>query len=796
MENLQPGIGDCVRVRRHAWVIQDVTPYGACRLLTLAGHDSVGHPRTSHVLHPFDDVEPLRTERHTRSVSFAAWRTACAELITRAVSPAQLGAAAHARIDLLPFQLEPALALVTGRGSRVLIADDVGLGKTVQALLCAAELRARGAGRRLLIVCPAGLRDQWAEEARARISLSLTVVDQAALAGLSAAVPADVNPWLLVQAAVVSSDFVKRPEVLPPVAAAGWDAVIVDEAHGASGDSERHQALATLTSRAAFVVLLTATPHSGDEAAFSKLFRLGAQQDDLLVFRRSRHEVRTDAGRRVHTLAVAPSAEERRMHAALATFTRAVRRARAELVAPLWLLLSLLHKRALSSPFALAVSVERRLQCLGRHPGSVDAQLLLPLEDSGGEFDGADAAPMWSMPALDDAAREEHLLRDVLDAARLAVPHDSKLARLRRLLERLREPAIVFTEYRDTLEHVWAKVATHAAVIHGGMRREERGAALGTFHETGLLLATDAAGEGLNLQRECRTVVNLELPWNPMRLEQRIGRVDRIGQSRRVHVIHLVARGTGEQHLERRLSARVSRARARIDTPDPFRGRPAWTEDTSAHVIVLRHRPVLPMQANAAVPVPLVRLAEEGTREAARLAALRQLAARTASVERGTSASLILAARTRRRRLRQLLGQRVLYVVRHRIVDAAGRTIAERIEPLLAPIASPPDAVLRAAEQLGAESRTRWAAEVLSVHDRFAAMRLRRARAVASEGHRTEREHQPGLFDRRADRARRDRSDERRSHDEVAAHRLACAEAAAGTRRLDPAVELILTCGR
>src|SRR5206468_2764994 len=133
-----------------------------------------------------------------------------------------------------------------------------------------------------------------------------------------------------------------------------------------------------------------------------------------------------------------------------------------------------------------------------------------------------------------------------VEVAREAARHETKIARLVRLLEVLREPVVVFTEYRDTLLHLQRRLGFSAAALHGGLTRDERSAALADFASgrRRVLLATDAAGEGLNLHQACRVVVNLELPWNPMRLEQRIGRVDRIGQRRTVHAFHLIARDT------------------------------------------------------------------------------------------------------------------------------------------------------------------------------------------------------------------------------------------------------------
>ena len=166
------------------------------------------------------------------------------------------------------------------------------------------------------------------------------------------------------------------------------------------------------------------------------------------------------------------------------------------------------------------------------------------------------------------------MLTTIAETCAAAVAGEGKIAALARLLRRVNEPAIVFTEYRDTLLHLERRLPGRRVVLlHGGMNRPERAEALRRFSEGErrmVLLTTDAAGEGLNLHHACRLVVNLELPWNPMRLEQRIGRVDRIGQTRRVHVVHLVARGTGESNILARLELRVSRAHHAVGAPNPL----------------------------------------------------------------------------------------------------------------------------------------------------------------------------------------------------------------------------------
>lgn len=571
-DHVRPGA--LVRVRRERWRVIEIRAHDDCQIVTLSGLSPPHLGVERRVLAPFDVLEPVAHAGRLRFVRRARWRRAFRALLAADAPPAALRSARHARIDLMPHQLEPAMAVLRGIGSRVLLADEVGLGKTIQTGLVLAELRARGAIDRVLVIAPAGLRDQWSHELASRFQMDPTPVDARLLRQRATMLPLGVNPWSTIPLAIASVDYIKRPEVLPAVTACAWDAIVVDEAHGVAGNSERHAAVRRLSSRAAYVLLLTATPHNGDAAAFTSLCDLGSVKDDpLLVFRRTRASVNLVVARHVHTLHVRLSPNERRMHEQLARYSDAVHAERPST----WLGLAVLHKRALSSAWALAQSVDRRIATLAA-PESDEAgsQMLLPLGDPNGEFTSADEPPSW--PAgigLSDPARERDLLTALATIARCAAHDESKLSALRRLLRRAGETAIVFTEYRDTLLHVRRVLGAAAgpvAVLHGGLTNSERAAVLRDFTRgaCAALLATDAAGEGLNLHEACRLVINLELPWNPMRLEQRIGRVDRIGQRRTVHAFHLIAEGTGEPAIASRLRARIARAQADVGAPNPL----------------------------------------------------------------------------------------------------------------------------------------------------------------------------------------------------------------------------------
>ncbi|MGE5242678.1 MAG: helicase-related protein [Betaproteobacteria bacterium] len=760
-----PSGGDEVVVRQQRWRVQRIRAYGGCLVMSLAGIGAENLGAERQFLSPFDRVELARRPRVLRQVRAATWRRACRAALAAAVPPGALRAAADAVIDLLPHQLEPALAVVAGRGTRVLLADAVGLGKTIQAGLVIAELRARDAAERVLIVTPAGVRDQWRDELARRFQIEAVVVDAFDVRRRAAALPPDISPWATVTTAIASIDYVKRPETTPAVAECRWDVVVVDEAHGVGDATDRHGAIAALAGRAAYVLLLTATPHSGDRRAFLSLCRTGSHGEPLLVFRRARAAVRGAAARRIHRLHVRPTAAEARMHRLLEQFARAVRAEHGDGGRDVWLALAVLHKRALSSPRSLEVSVARRLSVLESGGDAREAQLALPL-DSTGELDEADAAPWWPTPlALGDRQRERRLLDSLAAAAHAAAKHETKTAALVRLLRRVGEPVIVFTEYRDTLLHLARRLPGPAAIVHGGLSRRERQSALDDFTagRRRWLVATDAAGQGLNLHARCRTIVNLELPWNPVRLEQRIGRVDRIGQTRTVHAFHLVGRGTAEEAILDRLRTRVAAAHIDIGTTDPvgmedevMLARQVIGGLPSATVAVARS------PADSA-PRMSLDLSFEAQREAARLAAVRN----TVGVRERRLLQLLEVespwfARAGSRRTRQEIASRVILLIRSVLEDPAGRVVADRMTPVAIgcghaatrPMRRDIEILWRLArqevvERVNAATRT-WHAETARMAQAFAQARLARLQAILAVLDQPNGLFQPGLFDRRA----------------------------------------------
>jgi len=759
MQILHPG--DLVLARQRRWRVVDVRAHEGCQLIALVGVGPSDVGLKCSLLAPFDTIERVERSSALRLVRRGKWRRAARAMLANAGPAEGLKVTAQARLDVLPHQLEPALAILRGHGSRLLIADEVGLGKTIQAGIAVAELRARGVADRVLILTPAGLRGQWAGELSDRFNIAADVVDFRHVRSRIAGLPAGMNPWTTWPVAIASVDYVKRPEIVPAVLEPLWDVLVVDEAHASAGDSDRRRAVEAIAARASYVILLTATPHNGDPVAFQSLCDVGSQRDNLLIFRRTRAAAGFPVNRRVHRTIVHQSDAERSMHAALARFSEAVRQERHDSPREMWLGLAVLHKRALSSPYSLAQSVARRLATLTDAPA--DKQLLLPL-DGLGDTDAADATPEWTLAlALHDPTRERGLLESIARAARAATKHDTKVAALRRLLRRVNEPAIVFTEFRDTLVHVAAELHQPCVLLHGGLGANERAAALATFssgHAT-LLLTTDAAGEGLNLHHTCRLVINLELPWNPMRLEQRIGRVDRIGQRRRVHVFHLIAHDTGEYRLLERLRERIARAGQAIGAPDPLA---TTNDDEQAAKYVIAGTDARPRASRLSIALATEADADA---EAARLTALRSLAARQSPVAEVPDWSCGgWVTRARHRLTRSRLGPHVLLLWELAIEDGSGRSIAQTALALRI-WTSPPamfrdrrtlTALVKAIDDRGAAAleaaATEWRLDTFGVARAFIERRLARDRAIAIAVAKQTAIFQPTLFDRRADRVR------------------------------------------
>jgi len=795
--------GDRLAVRGSDWRVIRTTAFTDCAALDLS---SEGSADTRTLLLPFDRPRPVSSLR-PKVVSRRRWAHEVSALV-RASHPFGGLHFCPPAIRLLPFQLEPALAILRHGALRLLIADDVGLGKTVEAGLVVREVAKADHLSRTLIVCPSSVRGQWAQELHSLFGLPSVNADAAWLRRATRELPADVNPWSIPGIYLASMDFVKRPEALRPLEDVRWDLLVVDEAHAATPASHRRAAVHALGCRSRRLILLTATPHSGDDDQFEALCSLGVgpHAPPLVIFSRSRSE--TPLGNpalRSTVLSVRPAETESRTHALLEAYTTRVwaestrrRDRRGELVA------TVLRKRALSSPASLALSLRRRLQLL-TDDTPAQAQLFLPWGD---EEVQEDAAPdsVLAAAGLEDAAEERRLLMALAETAEMAGRDESKVRVLLRLLKRVREPAIVFSEYRDTAERLRGQLvdAGHrVCLLHGGLAPHERASSIGAFNAGGfVLVATDAASEGLNLHHACRLVVHFELPWTPSRIHQRCGRVNRIGQIRRVHEIALVANHTSEQLVLAPLLRRASKASA-------FSRTSLMSQLTESHVAahVVAGAPLERSSVTARhwPAVTAMNLADEARAEVARLELLRRVDYdRRPRRARARAAGLPIARSKRRARgrtidlvasvcLREPGGPTFdcsLVFVRlegtaircDRLREQAAQLL-ERVEP----------AVRRVVDRLVEERLATVRPLRASVQE---ALRRREADMEGELGSTARQLVQAGLFDRRAMRAtaRRDRSTEALQEDRAARLREVGTTAASTEAKCDVRAMLVGGC--
>lgn len=523
----------------------------------------------------------------------------------------------------LPHQVEAVYRhLLPQPRLRFVLADDPGAGKTIMAGLLLKELKLRGVVDRTLVVCPAPLTIQWQDELLDKFDERFEVVSSHQVRWQLGG-----NPWQRYSQVVTSLDFAKREDVSPDLLRADWDLVIVDEAHKCSaatyGDevrrTRRYVLAEELSKRADRFLLLTATPHSGDEDRFTRFLALLdpdqfstpdlvkrqiALPDNPYFLRRQKEDLIDERGRklfvdrRVVTQPFTLSPPEHRLYEFVTDYVNtflstAGGGGRGSAIA---LARTVLQRRLASSRGAIRSSLEKRAQRLADRADEIERmkpadrlkrlaelRLIEASDDETGTEDADEAAEEAAATLVTTAehiealrAEVEELRRLVAEADRtIAAGEERKLTALRRCLDRAelaelrdgRGKLLVFTEHRDTLEYLKRHLAEwgySVGEIHGQQPPTLRKAMQHEFRtRQQICVATEAAGEGINLQF-CHLMINYDLPWNPVRLEQRMGRIHRIGQHTEVVVFNFCATNTIEGRLLERLHEKLAEMRAAL----------------------------------------------------------------------------------------------------------------------------------------------------------------------------------------------------------------------------------------
>jgi superfamily II DNA or RNA helicase len=491
---------------------------------------------------------------------------------------ANTGALSTLDIDPLPHQLHLVDHILSSGNLNWMIADDVGLGKTIEVGLLLSALKRRGL-RRFLLVVPAGLTQQWQEELRERFRL-----DEFLVYGRDFA-PERPEQWRMFDHVIGSMDRFKAESHLESLRRSGhWDVIIFDEGHRLSRAqygmkftiSDRFRLADMLRRQTDSMLLLTGTPHQGKDDKFGALLELlrpewreairrlrlepGFLKD--VIIRNLKADV-TDIdgnfvfkGKITRTIGIEITPTEQAFDADLHQYLLegyGAGKAGGDTGRAIGFVMTTYRKLAASSLQAITDALAgRRNRLIQGEQSSSSQSSFMPDAEADARFEGEteeQAARQVSARAFFDGELE--MLERLILQAQALLPTDSKR---RFFLDELvntvlaknpSEKVLIFTEYRTTQRYLEGALierfgASKVQTIHGGKKHDERREAIRAFEDDGqFLISTEAGGEGLNLQRECHTMINFDLPWNPMRLVQRVGRLYRYGQQHPVLVFNV-----------------------------------------------------------------------------------------------------------------------------------------------------------------------------------------------------------------------------------------------------------------
>lgn len=564
-------------------------------------------PGSNSIIHiPAVKLKPL-SSAPTGSPDYIAYAASAAR-IADALTQDVLLAPIESSVIPLPHQVRALSRAISEDRVRYLLADEVGLGKTIEAGLIMRELKLRGKVARTLVVAPKGLVNQWVSEMLFHFGETFKPLLPEDIRTLKRLNPA--NPWQMFPQAVVSMDSVKpmekrrgwapeqvmeyNQERFEDLMSAGWDMVIVDEAHRLGGSTDqvaRFKLGQGLSEAAPCLLLLSATPHQGKTDAFHRLVSLidprnfpdveSVTRDRVapVVIRTEKRKAIDAEGkplfkpRRTQLIPVSWEPRHREQQLLYEAVTEYVREgynlARRDKRSFIGFLMILLQRLVVSSTRAIRTTLERRLEALA----APEEQLMLfPFlsDEEWADLDGQEQTDMAINVRAIARGNERVEVRLLLETAARCeqTASDAKAEALLEWLYRLQAEegdsdlkVLVFTEFvptQEMLAQFLEERGFSVVRLNGSMDMEERKKAQESFAvDIRILISTDAGGEGLNLQF-CHVVINYDIPWNPMRLEQRIGRVDRIGQTHTVRAVNFLFEDSVEYRVRQVLEEKLA----------------------------------------------------------------------------------------------------------------------------------------------------------------------------------------------------------------------------------------------
>ena len=547
------------------------------------------------------------TESPVHEITFIAAAARIADALERDTLVAPL----EGSVIPLPHQIYALSRAMAGDRVRYLLADEVGLGKTIEAGLILRELKVRGLIKRVLVVAPTGIATQWVQEMQTHFSEQFTLVVPGDFAAIRKMTRLDdeASIWRMHDQVVCPLDSVKpmegrrgwsqdrvdayNRERFEDLLSAGWDLVIIDEAHRLGGSSEqvaRYKLGEALGQVSPYLLLLSATPHQGKTDAFRRLMAFldpeafvdetSVRQKNVepFVIRTEKRHAITAQGtplfkpRRTQLIPVHwrdANRDQRMLYDAVTDYVRdGYNQAVKEKKTAVGFLMILMQRLVTSSTRAIRQALEKRLKALEVPQGHLS---LFP-EDVGASWanlDGQDQMDVLLKSRIKSLKNERAEVELLLSAARQceAKGPDRKaetlLEEVRTLQREENDPdlkVLIFTEFIPTQEMLRQFLTDRGfsvVCLNGSLGMEERTAVQRAFaKDAQVLISTEAGGEGLNLQF-CHVVMNYDLPWNPMKLEQRIGRVDRIGQTHVVRALNFALEDTVELRVREVLEEKL-----------------------------------------------------------------------------------------------------------------------------------------------------------------------------------------------------------------------------------------------
>ena len=506
----------------------------------------------------------------------------------------------------LPHQLHVLNRAMETNNIRYILADEVGLGKTIEAGMIIRELKSRGLVSRILVVCPTGLVTQWASEMQEKFHEKFQVIlpsdydtirrltDNDDVYGQFDQVISPMDSIKPIEKhAGWSEEKVEKynEERIYSIINSGWDLIIIDEAHrvaGSSGEVARYKLGNLLAQASPYLLLLSAAPHNGKTEPFLRLIRLldadafpnaksiVREQVAPFLIRTEKREAIDNNGnllfknRITHLVTISWDERnnlQRELYEMVSsyvakTYNKALRNRKKNMC--LIFLLIIMQRMVTSSTAAIRQSLERRLNVLLEQRTCVGNLREEDLDELNIEDGVEDALEAISL----DMELEIEELKQIISLAKQAQfqNQDAKVEPLLNeidaiLSEDRTQKVIIFTEFVATqtyLQELLVNRGYTVTILNGGMSIDERNAAMQEFKtSTSIFISTDAGGEGLNLQF-ANIIINYDLPWNPMKIEQRCGRVDRIGQQRDVHIYNFIVGETVENRVREVLEEKLS----------------------------------------------------------------------------------------------------------------------------------------------------------------------------------------------------------------------------------------------